>query len=44
MGKDTKVKKKKDSVDIVVDIKPSTFQLPKIKYKPLPKFKGCTNC
>lgn len=44
MGKDTKVKKKKDSVDIVVDIKPSIFQPPKIKYKPLPKFKGCTNC
>lgn len=44
MGKDTKVKKKKDSVDVVVDVKRNGHQLPKIKYKPLPKFKGCTNC
>ena len=48
MEKDTKLKKKKEvtNIDDTTPKEQSLYNhsLTSIKYKPLPKFKGCTNC
>lgn len=48
MGKDTKLKKKKEVTDVVANVKKEqslyNHSLTSIEYKPLPNFKGCTNC
>lgn len=42
MAKDRKIKESKEEKTNESVVIPNS--LSKIKYKPLPKFKGCTNC